>query len=249
MFDRQRLLSVAILVAGLAARASAQAPAIPLKYGVVLFPAVEVQDAIGPLDPLQILSAKHNMTLYVLAETMEPVSSQIPIGLTPFTPTLLPTHTFDNAPDDIQVLIVPGGPGVRNLVTAAAAEAYIRTAYPKVEHLITICTGAILAGRAGALDGKRVTTNKSAWKSLTPTVPGARWIAPARWVRDGNVWSSSGVLSGVDLIHAWIKEIFGDDEEYRIAGLTEYIQQTSQCDEPWTARFNITPTAEQCTEE
>ncbi|TLD28464.1 hypothetical protein PspLS_03165 [Pyricularia sp. CBS 133598] len=248
MFAPQKLVAVASLVAGLAAQATAQATP-PLKYGLVMFPAVELQDAIGPIDPLQILAAKHNMTLYILSETMEPVSSQIPIGVTPFAPSVLPTHTFADAPDDIQVLIVPGGPGVRNLQTSAAAEAYIRATYPKLEHLITICTGGILAGRAGALDGKLATTNKSAWKSLTPSVPGAKWVAPARWIRDGNVWSSSGVLSGIDLIHAWIKDMFGEEEEQRIAGLTEYIPQTSQCDEPYTARFNITPTAEKCIEE
>lgn len=83
-----------------------------------MFPAVELQDGIGPIDPLQILAAKHNMTLYILAETMQPVSSQIPIGVTPFAPSILPTHTFADAPDDIQVLIVPGGPGVRDLQTS-----------------------------------------------------------------------------------------------------------------------------------
>lgn len=70
--------------------------------------------------------------------------------------------------------------------------------------------GAGLAARAGALDGKFATTNKHAWAEIVPLGPRVNWVAVARWVEDGNTWSSAGVSAGIDVTLAWISKVFGE---------------------------------------
>lgn len=75
---------------------------------------------------------------------------------------------------------------------------FIAAAYPKTKYLLSICTGLMLTARTGILDGKRSTTNKRAWDTAIPNGPHVKWVALARWVVDGNFWSSSGVSAGTD---------------------------------------------------
>jgi len=94
-----------------------------------------------------------------------------------FYPTFNPTHTFDEISSsniDLDVLIVPGGPGVRNPDLAPEIE-FVKKVFPRVKYLVTICTGASIAARAGVLDGKRATTNKAAWDQVTPLGPNVKW--------------------------------------------------------------------------
>jgi putative intracellular protease/amidase len=156
-----------------------------------------MQDMTGVVDPLQILSHQFPMNLYILASTLDPVTTEpgsaaMNTHNSSFWPTINPTHTFATAPDDIEVLIVPGGPGVRAPDVSPMTD-FIRDRYPKLRYLLTVCTGAGLAARSGVLDGRRATTNKKAWDSITAYGPNTTWVSPARWVVDGNIWTSSGV--------------------------------------------------------
>jgi putative intracellular protease/amidase len=94
-------------------------------------------------------------------------------------------------------LIIPGGIGSRapapllnNTITL------VKERYPTFQYLITVCTGAGIAARAGVLDGKHATTNKRAWDETTALGPKVKWIRQARWVTDGNIWTTSGVAAG-----------------------------------------------------
>ena len=74
-------------------------------------------------------------------------------------PTLNPTHTFETAPD-LDVLIVPGGPGMRSPNLNTTIE-WLGQKAKEVKHVVTICTGAGLAARAGVMDGRRVSAMPS----------------------------------------------------------------------------------------
>lgn len=166
-------------------------------FGVVLFRALDMIDVFGPLDPLQIMSlSAQQMKLHLIAETLDPITTE-PASMNPFNssfwPTIPVTNTFEDDLD-LDVLIVPGGPGVR-APDLQPVEDYIKKMYPKVKLLITVCTGSGLAAKAGVLDDHLATTNKNAWDLITGWRPEVHWVAPARYVIDGNIWSSSGVSS------------------------------------------------------
>lgn len=213
----------------------------PKNFGVVLFRAMEIQDMWAPLDPLQIWAHNAQMNLFLLAETLDPVTSEpAAAGMNPFNssfwPTVQPSHTFASNPA-LDVLIVPGGPGVR-MADPTVITDYIARTYPTLQYLITICTGAGLAAKAGVLDGRFATTNKRAWATITAMGPNVKWTAPARYVVDGNVWSSSGVTAGIDLVHAFITEVWSKENSTFLQGLTEY-KPNGQCYDPFSAEFNV----------
>jgi putative intracellular protease/amidase len=156
-------------------------PSPPTKYALILYPNFEVLDVFGPLEALntvsrigppaftapppappdtEILTINPPLSLYILAETLDPVySGETKTG--PFCQAVVPTHTFDDAPDDIEVLMVPGGIG-----DSVAASEFIKQRFGSIRYLFSVCTGANIVARAKVLNGWRATTNKKAWVSL-----------------------------------------------------------------------------------
>lgn len=66
--------------------------------------------------------------------------------------------------------------------------------------------------------------------------------APARWVDDGKVWSSSGVTAGMDLIYAFIRDKYPNGTALTdwFADITEFTPVTDWRYDPWAEKFNIT---------
>ena len=128
-------------------------------FGIVLFRAFDPVDIYGPVDILQLLSKYSKLDVAFISETLNPVTTEPltammnPLNSTVW-PTLPPTHTFETAPE-LDVLIIPGGPGMRSPNLNATLDYIARTA-PKVKHVITVCTGSGLAARAGILNGRKV---------------------------------------------------------------------------------------------
>lgn len=169
----------------------------PRNWAVALFDAFDPIDMFGPIDPLYYLSFSRQLNLALIADTLDPVwvrpaSEALNKMNSTFRVSVNPTHTYDKPPEEIDVLLVPGGPGSRLLNVTTTID-FVRKVYPNLKYLITTCTGAGIAARAGVLDGKRATTNKAAWNTITQMGPDVKWTSPARWVVDGNIWTSSGV--------------------------------------------------------
>jgi transcriptional regulator GlxA family with amidase domain len=212
---------------------SSQGTGKPVSFGVVLFPGFQALDAFGPLDAFNILSRKHKMNLSVIAPSMEPVSTKTEMQDpgSAFEQLIQPTHTYENAPP-LDVLLVPGGPGTRQSASDGAVE-FIRKTFPSLQYLITVCTGSQLAAKAGVLDGKKATTNKLFFRSTTEIRKEVDWIRKARWVRDGHIWTSSGISAGIDVTFAWIEEVYGADTAQGIADRMEYTRATDPDNDPF----------------
>jgi transcriptional regulator GlxA family with amidase domain len=75
---------------------------------------------------------------------------------------VLPDYTLNNCPP-LDILIVSGGWGVRQEINNPTLIAWLEKQGRQVETLASVCTGAMLLGRAGLLQGRRATTH---WKSL-----------------------------------------------------------------------------------
>ncbi|CBF80731.1 hypothetical protein AN8527.2 [Aspergillus nidulans FGSC A4] len=201
-------------------------PNPPTKYGVVLFPAFEMLDVFGPLEVLSWAARLHEkLDLYLLAETLDPVTTQPQSAAmntfnSSFFPTVNPTHTFDDNPE-LDVLIVPGGLGTRNPNMDRTLQ-FISSTYPRVQYLITVCTGSALVAQTGILDGRRATTNKASWDSVIVNGPNTTWVPEARWVVDGNIWTSSGISAGIDATLAFVAELYGKENATVISEYMEY---------------------------
>ncbi|KAL4885464.1 class I glutamine amidotransferase-like protein [Aspergillus karnatakaensis] len=219
----------------------------PTTYGILLFPAFEMLDIYGPLEALSLLALRTHLNLHVIAETLDPVSPAPKPSANRFNssfyPPMIPTHTFATAPD-LDVLLVPGGVG-----TAYYGEslnrtiAYIAAAYPKVQYLLTVCTGSALASRAGILDGRRATTNKASWRDVTANQAGINntvdWVPKARWVVDGNVWTSSGISAGIDATLAFIEAVYGRENATWVSNIMEFERNEDAEHDPFAEIWDV----------
>lgn len=222
---------------------------VPKSYGLLLFPQFEVLDAAGPIEALNAFSYymdHQEISLSVIAQTMDPVS---PGPIAPEKKSLhftgqqfyQPTHTFETAPV-LDVLIVPGGRGVdRSDEDMKSVLNFIRKTYhgsdgkPPLKYIFSVCTGSDLFARAGILDGQRATTNKKAWWRVTPHGPKTHWIANARWVTSGNVWTTSGVTAGIDGMMALIAQIYDEETAQKLSDIIEHNRVKDPANDPFAA--------------
>jgi cyclohexyl-isocyanide hydratase len=120
--------------------------------------------------------------------------------------------------DDFDVLVVAGGLGTRALRREAAVVDWLRT-YPANRIAASVCTGALLLGAAGRLQGKRATTHQSAMELLgeygaTPTAE--------RVVDEGQLVTAGGVTAAIDLGLHLVRRLAGDEAASAIAKQMEW---------------------------
>ncbi|TFK22245.1 DJ-1/PfpI family protein [Coprinopsis marcescibilis] len=221
---------------------SAPTDAVPVSFGLILYNGFQALDVFGPIDALNVLSLAYPIKLHIIAKSLDPVSTKTPQGFehpgSAFSQSIVPTHTFDNAPK-LDVLIIPGGLGNRPPEDVGSLLEYIRRVYPTVQYVITVCTGSYLLACTGILDGRTATTNKAGFRRVAEACPNVNWVGKARWVADGNIWTSSGVSAGLDVIFAWIEKVYGDGIAKKIANWLEYERHTDPNWDPFADLYGL----------
>ncbi|MEO1190613.1 MAG: DJ-1/PfpI family protein [Pseudomonadota bacterium] len=200
------------------------------RIAALVFPGFELLDLYGPLEMFGLCPDDFSITL--VSEHSGPVASRA-------GPASLAELPLDDAIGH-EILLVPGGPGTREEVDNEALTGWIAAAAAKAEIVASVCTGAALLARAGLLDGRRATTNKRAWAWATGQGPKVDWQAEARWVADGNLWTSSGVAAGTDMSLALIAELLGQETAEATANHAEYNWQRDPGRDPFAALYGLT---------
>src|ERR687890_1346170 len=158
----------------------------------VLYPGLTVLDLTGPLQVLTTLSeiAPEYRTV-VVAERAEPTDTDIPGEM-----KVIPNNTFEEVPHPF-AFVVPGGvtPTLRAM-SNEAIRGYVRSAAETAEVVSSVCTGALILGSVGLLEGRQATTHWAFYKILEEL--GAKYVR-RRWVEDGKFICSAGVSAGIDM--------------------------------------------------
>lgn len=160
-----------------------------MKVAFVLFDRMTALDFIGFYEAITRLK---------IMKLMEGVSWDLCADKAEVTDELGVTMKVDLVRPDMSeydLVFVPGGMGTRALRSDEGFVRWLQTAKP-VTYKVSVCTGALLLGAAGFLEGKRVTTNASAFALLAPY---CKEVVQARIVRDGNVITGGGVAASIDL--------------------------------------------------
>ncbi|PWB78497.1 MAG: DJ-1/PfpI family protein [Methylocystaceae bacterium] len=165
------------------------------KIVFLIYPGFTALDMVGPH---YMLTNLMGTTTQVVAKTMEPVRSDTGLMFSP-------SARFEDAFTEIDILCVPGGAdGTLAAMRDEATVAFIRKAGGKARFVTSVCTGSILLGAAGLLDGYKATSH---WitKPLLPifgAVP-----ADGRFVRDRNRITAEGVTAGLDFGLSLVAEL------------------------------------------
>lgn len=176
--------------------------------GLLIFPGLTQLDMTGPYE---VLARLPGWRAEIIARTMDPVRTDK--GL-----TILPTLDFASAPQ-LDLLVVPGGPGTDDLLLDEEAVAFVRRQGQAAEYVFGICTGSMLLGAAGLLRGKRAGGHWSARDLLTQF--GAT-VSDARITVDGNLYTAGGVTSGIDMALKLAADLAGEDTAMQIQLQIEY---------------------------
>lgn len=184
------------------------APPEALSVGLVLFEGVTQLDFTGPYE---VFSRMPGARVHLIAESTMPLRTEF--GL-----TISPDTTFDAAPA-LDVICVPGGWGVNAQLGNAALRDFLRSRAPSARYVTSVCTGALLLGAAGLLEGYRATTH---WMSVDFLPRFGATHVDERVVIDRNRITGGGVTAGIDLALVIAAEVYGDATSQAIQLAIEY---------------------------
>jgi transcriptional regulator GlxA family with amidase domain len=164
-------------------------PGKPTAVVVVGALGAEVSDVLAPYE---ILAATNRFNVYIVGPERTPVP--LTGGL-----DLVPDLTFDAlatraAPD---LVVVPALPDVGEPTTAPVTE-WLRAQADRGAQLLSVCNGAGVLASAGLLDGRPATSHWMRLGGLESAYPDVEWVRGQRFVDDGDVVTTAGILSGVD---------------------------------------------------
>lgn len=178
----------------------------------LVFPGFQTLDFFGPIEMLA--GFRDEIELITVAKDAGPVVSRHGQRIV--------VDKLISEKSDYDLLFIPGGDSA--LIAAKDKELihWITKVSENAEKVLAVCTGTILLGMTGLLDGKRATTNKLDFTSTVHLAPKVEWVKKARWVEDGKYFTSSGVSAGMDMALAVAANLFGQEKAEEMAEGCEY---------------------------
>ena len=180
----------------------------PLNIGFLLFPNLTQLDLTGPYE---VLAKIPGATTHLIWKDRNPVQSEA--GL-----SILPTRTFDACPD-LDVICIPGGPGQSDMMADDQVLDFVRQQGTGAQYVTAVCTGALVLGAAGLLDGYKATTH---WASMPLLELFGATAVDQRVVVDGNRITGGGVTAGIDFGLTLAAILAGDDFAQGLQLMLEY---------------------------
>lgn len=169
-----------------------------MRVAALLFDKLTVLDIVGPTEVVSWIS---DVEIVWVGKEKGPVKA-VPTGL-----TVMVDHTL-NEVSSADILMIPGGPGVRRLIEDEAHLNWIRQIHDTTTWTTSICTGSLLLGAAGLLNGLTATTH---WNAAQMLATFGATYSEDRVVPQGKIVTSAGVSSGIDMALWLMGQIVGDE--------------------------------------
>ena len=192
------------------------------RVGIVLFNDIEVLDFCGPFEVFSATRLNEEkrreepspFEVFLVAETLSYVTTTGGMKV-------IPQYSFENCPR-LDILVVPGGWGTRKELNNLVMLEWLRSRAAEVETLTSVCTGSMLLGFAGLIDGLHATTH---WRSLDwmrDSFPAVIVEYEQHVVEDGRVFTSAGISAGIDMALKVVARYYGEDIARATAVHMEY---------------------------
>jgi transcriptional regulator GlxA family with amidase domain len=180
------------------------------RVGILVFPKVEVLDFCGPFEVFSLTRLSEER------RREDPSPFKVVVvgeheGVVEATGGLrvIPDCTLETCPP-LDILVIPGGWGIREEIHNEPVVAWIAQRGREVETLTSVCTGAMLLGQAGLLDGRRATTHWAALDWMRQSFPAVTVEEALRVVEDGWVITSAGISAGIDMALRVVGRYYGE---------------------------------------
>jgi transcriptional regulator GlxA family with amidase domain len=167
-----------------------------MQIAILLFGDITVLDAVGPYE---VLSRIPGATVTWVAST--PGLKKAKGGL-----TLMADCSLTDVPNP-QIVLVPGGSGIDEVMKDPSVIQWIRTAHETSLFTTAVCTGTLVLGAAGLLRGLKATTH---WNYRQKLAEFGADVVSERVVREGKIVTAAGVSAGIDMALRLVQWIEGD---------------------------------------
>ena len=189
----------------------------PRNVAILIFDDVEVLDFAGPFEVFGVARLEDGsapFNVFTVAETPAPVTARNGLSINP-------AYSLETCPR-IDLLLVPGGRGARPLLHNERVIRWIQQQAASAELVLSVCTGALLLGKAGLLDGLAATTYHTAFDTLREVAPNTEQRPGERWVDNGRIVTSAGVSAGIDMSLHIVGRLLGPAQADKTARHMEY---------------------------
>ena len=213
-----RRVAIALLVLTVPILVSAAEKPYTKNVAILIYDGVEILDFAGPAEVFKAAAGfgehdqKDAFNVYTVATSKKPIVSQGFIDV-------IPDYAVSDAPK-ADIIVLPGGSGDVN--SDAAVLNWVRTAGQDGSQVLTVCTGAFLAGKAGLLEGVEATTYYRAVPGLAKQFPNTRVIPGRRFIDNGKIITTAGVSAGIDGSLHLVARLLGRYVADRTAEYMEY---------------------------
>src|SRR2546421_4914938 len=180
-----------------------------MDIAILLFDRFTALDAVGPYE---VLSRLPGASVRFVAE--EPGPKRTETG----SLVMVAEHSLDDLPHP-EVVVVPGGFGTRALLNDEVVLGWLRRAHETSQWTTSVCTGALLLGAAGILEGLEATTH---WSELETLRRYRARPVSQRVVEQGKVITAAGVSAGIDMALSLAAHVAGDTVAQSIQLAIEY---------------------------
>ena len=180
--------------------------------GIVIFPGAQILDITGPFEVFSLASMALQWegitqeTIYsikLLAESPGPIITMS--GL-----QVVADAAYDDAELNFDTLLISGG-CITHVLSDTKLIDWINSMPTKVNRLASVCTGTFLLAEAGLLAGRKATTHWNYCQQLAKQYPLTQVEADHIYIRDGHIFTSGGITSGIDLALAMVEEDWGQE--------------------------------------
>jgi cyclohexyl-isocyanide hydratase len=162
-----------------------------LTIGMLVYPGMFLQDLVGPLAVFESLM---NRDIHLVWKDINPVGNEKPEH--PVLIPVKPTTTFKDCPKNLDVLFVPGGvPGTFTMMEDPEVLVFLAEQSKTARYITSVCTGSLILGAAGLLDGYKATSH---WSTLDVLSELGAIPTKERIVVDRNRITGGGVTAGID---------------------------------------------------
>lgn len=185
---------------------------------ILIFNDVEVLDFCGPFEVFAVTGQRNggagNFNVYTVAEKAEPVIARNGLSVNP-------TYTIADCPKP-DIVVVPGGYGTRREMNNPVLLTWLQGHYADLELLLSVCTGSLVLGKAGLLDGLAATTHWAAIDELRVAAPSTTVRADQRYVDNDKIVTSAGISAGIDMSLHIVERLLGAETAAETARYMEY---------------------------